>query len=376
MINSKSLVNYLDSIGITFYAGVPDSVMEPFCTYLDKHKLDKSHIIASNEGSAIGLAVGNYLSTGNLPVVYMQNSGFGNAFNPLTSITNRSAYSIPILLFIGWRGSPGESDEPQHELMGDIIIDLLNLLDIKYEILSNNLTEGVQQIQKLYDLASSNLCPVSLLIRKGTFEKDTNNSFDSIYEISRESAIGVLMKGLPDYFFVSTTGKCSREVFEFRVSNNQTHNKNFYCVGAMGHASAIAMGIAMNNPSRKVCVLDGDGAVLMQMGVLTTLGCGQLQNLLHVVLNNGAHESVGGQRTLGFSVDLAAIAKGCGYKNVYTVTVFQDLIALIPLIRGINESCFIEIRIDNFSREDLIRPTKTLIQLKKELMGSLLDSNL
>lgn len=374
MINPKAFIEYLDSVGFNFYTGVPDSVLEPFCSYLDFAKTRREHIIASNEGNAVALAAGNYLATEKLSIVYMQNSGFGNALNPLTSLTNEESYGIPMLVFIGWRGAPGVTDEPQHMLMGGILEQLLRLLNIRYVILSMDFEKAAQQIDEMKYIALSKMIPAAILVGKDTFEKTTDHKRKSNYSLSRELVVKTLLNKFCEDIIVSTTGKCSREVFEFLDLEKREHNNIFYCVGSMGHASSIALGIAKNYPNRRVVIFDGDGSLIMHMGALATIGCSKLKNLIHIVINNGCHESVGGQKTLGFEINISSIAKQCGYRRAIRIDSFQKLSDLSEDIFSVDGSNLIEILVNNNSRNDLLRPNIPLAKLKINFIHKLSES--
>lgn len=370
MLNTALFAGMLNKHGINFFAGVPDSVLEPFCSYLDDTLDAQSHVITPNEGSAVALATGHYLSTGKLPVVYLQNAGLGNAVNPLTSLTNTDASRIPMLLMIGWRGFPGEKDEPQHRLMGSMMEQLLALMNIPYEILSADFQEATEQVGRLSATAALSSTPVALLVKKHTFEP-FRREIQQAYDLYREDAICVLLEELRESVFVSTTGKCAREVYELRQLSGQPHERDFYNVGAMGHASMIALGIAMGSPKQHVCCLDGDGALLMHLGALANIGSLQPADFIHVILNNGAHDSVGGQRTLAMDIDIPTIARGNGYKYVYTVSGAADLTQAVRELKAQGALGLIEVKIANGVRKEPVRPDEAPHLLKDQLMKHL-----
>jgi phosphonopyruvate decarboxylase len=378
MITPEQFYKALSKNSVAFYAGVPDSLLKEFCAFLfDTHPEDK-HIIAANEGSAVGLAAGYHLSTSTVPVVYMQNSGLGNAVNPLISLTDSKVYGIPLLLVVGWRGEVDASgnqikDEPQHVKQGLITLELLETLGIDYRVISEE-TEQVEDIvSELIDLAKEQATPVALVVRKGTFSSYKLRKVFPVPDgtvLTREDAIGILTEALPEEaLIVSTTGKASRELFEHRVSSKSGHQRDFLTVGSMGHASQIAAGLSIGDPGKSIFCVDGDGAVLMHMGGLSTTS--ELSNFNHIVLNNGAHESVGGQPTRGFDVDLCATAKAMGYARVMqakTPIEIRDALAQMKTPR--QGAAFLEILVLPGAREDLGRPTITPIEMKTAFMGN------
>jgi len=375
MIDPKDFIDALRYAGIEFVTGVPDSLLKDVCASITSEFSSKKHIIATNEGSAVGMAMGHYLSTGKPAMVYMQNSGLGNAVNPITSLAAGEVYGIPMVLMVGWRGEIDKNgvqlkDEPQHVKQGSITTHQLELLDIPYEIVTGN--EDITTLMtKVTDLALKNSAPAAILVRKGSFSKYAlNNNREDEHLLSREQVIEILVDMIPgDSPVVSTTGKTSRELYELRKARNEGHEKDFLTVGGMGHASQIAAGIALSRPEKTVYCLDGDGAVLMHMGALT-INSG-IKNLKHIVLNNGAHDSVGGQPTRAADLNLAEIAKECGYSLVLSVTA-EDKIksALEKIIRSIRSS-FLEIRCRAGARKDLGRPDRSPKQNKQSFMDFL-----
>ena len=314
MVEGGKFVDELKSAGVDFFAGVPDSLLKSFCAYVTD-KCGESHVIAANEGGAIGLAAGHYLATGMPALVYMQNSGQGNAVNPLASLADSDVYSIPMVLLVGWRGEPGVKDEPQHVKQGKVTISLLETLGIPTEILPDDEAAALELTRKMVERAKAESCPVALVVRKGLFaEYKLQNKKPDIATLPREQAIEGVLKALPkDAVVVSTTGMISREVYETRERLGQNHSRDFLTVGSMGHASMIALGIAKAQPNRKVYCLDGDGASIMQMGNMAIVGQSGCSNLTHIVFNNAAHDSVGGQPTVGGEIDFEKIAEELGY---------------------------------------------------------------
>lgn len=335
MIKPDSFVNSLIELGVEFFTGVPDSLLKNFCAYVTDH-CGENHIIAANEGGAVGLASGYYLATGKPALVYMQNSGQGNAVNPLASLADPDVYSIPMIILVGWRGMPGVHDEPQHVKQGKITISLFETMGIPTFVLEDEEVKGegqgeqwMVQVDSAVRLAITESRPVALIVRKGLFDEyKLQNKKPDIAEVKRESAIEEILKTLPaDAVVVSTTGMISREVYETRERLGEGHARDFLTVGSMGHASQIALGIAMAQPTRPVFCLDGDGASIMQMGNMAIVGQSSAANLTHIVINNAAHDSVGGQPTVGGAIDLPAIAKACGYNEPGHPTFRQVLVA-------------------------------------------------
>lgn len=314
MINIESFLACLQNADVQFFTGVPDSLLKSFCAYVTDN-CGGGHVIAANEGGAVGLATGHYLATGKPALVYMQNSGQGNAVNPLCSLADTDVYSIPMVLLVGWRGEPGVKDEPQHAKQGEVTISLFETLGIPTEILPEDETAALELTRKMVERAKAESRPVALVVRKGLFaEYKLQNKKPDIATLPREQAIEGVLKALPkDAVIVSTTGMISREVYETRERLGQDHSRDFLTVGSMGHASMIALGIAKAQPNRKVYCLDGDGASIMQMGNMAIVGQSGCDNLTHIVFNNAAHDSVGGQPTVGGEIDFEKIAEDLGY---------------------------------------------------------------
>lgn len=373
MIRPQFFIDELGKYGINFFAGVPDSLLKNICAYIQDHLDEKHNVITANEGGALGLATGYHLATGKIPVVYMQNSGEGNIINPLASLTDKEVYNIPVLLLIGWRGRPGVHDEPQHIKQGKVTTSLLDTMNIKYDILSKNEDTAQQQINKAVDFMTTTNEIYALIIEKDTFDiYQLQNIEKNNLTMSREDAIKAVTASLaPKDIIVSTTGMISRELFEARVAWNQGHERDFLTVGSMGHASQIALGIALEKPDRRVWCFDGDGAVIMHMGSLAIIGNKSPENLVHVVFNNGAHDSVGGQPTVGLKIDLPTIAKAVGYKTVMTVDNETQLANILRDIKMKPCPAFIEIKVKKGNRKDLGRPTTTPIENKTALMDFL-----
>ena len=316
MISASAFVDTLKTLHVDFFVGVPDSLLKSFCAYVTDN-CGGNHVIAANEGGAVGLAAGHYLATGKPALVYMQNSGQGNAVNPLCSLADPDVYSIPMVLLVGWRGEPGVKDEPQHVKQGKVTVSLFETLGIPTEILPDDDDSAADVTRKMVERAKAESRPVALIVRKGLFaEYKLQNNKPDIAALQREQAIEDVLKSLPDgAVVVSTTGMISREVYETRERLGHDHSRDFLTVGSMGHASMIALGIAKAQPDRKVYCLDGDGASIMQMGNMSIVGSSGCANLTHVVFNNAAHDSVGGQPTVGGVISLPIIAAACGYNQ-------------------------------------------------------------
>ena len=314
MVEVGKFVDGLKAAGIGLFTGVPDSLLKSFCAYVTD-TCGENHLIAANEGGAVGLAAGHYLATGKPALVYMQNSGQGNAVNPLSSLADPAVYSIPMVLLVGWRGEPGVKDEPQHVKQGKVTLSLFETLGIPTEVLPEDESEALELTQRMVERAKSEKRPVALVVRKGLFaEYKLQNKVADIAELKREDAIQGILSALPDdAVVVSTTGMISREVYETRERLGQDHARDFLTVGSMGHAIMIALGIAKTQPMRKVICIDGDGASIMHLGNMAVCGQSGCSNLTHIVLNNAAHDSVGGQPTVGGQIDFEKIAEELGY---------------------------------------------------------------
>ncbi len=358
-IHPVNFYNHLVKNGIDFFTGVPDSLLKEFCLCIDDYGLKKKHIIAANEGNAIALAAGYYFAEKSIPMVYMQNSGLGNAINPLLSLCDSDVYAIPMLIMIGWRGEPGFKDEPQHIKQGKIQLDLLNSMDIPYDIIEKDDSKFEEQILSLIEITKKENKPVVLLIRKGTFAKYKKQSNDDVNEgMKREEALELILNSVDrDAIIVSTTGKTSREIFEIRKKNNQSHEQDFLTVGSMGHCSSIALGIALSKPNRQIICIDGDGAMLMHLGSLTSIVSLNPKNFRHILINNEVHESVGGQSTAAKHVDLSAIVKATGISQIFKANTAIELKSKINVFMECDGPSFIEVKVSPGSRENLGRPT-------------------
>ncbi|HJM12154.1 MAG TPA: phosphonopyruvate decarboxylase [Candidatus Marinimicrobia bacterium] len=369
-IKPTDFYDQLASHGVEFFTGVPDSLLKEFCLCIDDRISNDKHIIAANEGNAVALASGYYLAQESIPLVYMQNSGLGNAVNPLLSLCDPDVYSIPLLVMIGWRGEPGVKDEPQHVTQGRVQIELLEALGLPYEIISKDDDQFYKKISNVIEIAKNENKPVVLLIKKGTFEKYKDEIVQSDDQrMNREEALEIILENLDDNaIIVSTTGKTSREIFEIREKRGQTHEQDFLTVGSMGHCSSIALGIALAKPHREVVCIDGDGAMLMHLGSLTSIASMKPKNFRHILMNNEVHESVGGQETAAKYLDLSAIVEAVGSSKVFKAATPNDLKTNITNFITCSGPSFLEVKIKPGSREDLGRPTVKPADNKENFM--------
>ena len=356
-----------------FFAGVPDSQLKALCSWLyDRYGISDRHVIAANEGNAAALAAGYHLATGKTPVVYLQNSGLGNIVNPAASLLHEKVYGIPCLFIVGWRGEPGVHDEPQHVFQGEITLSLLENLEIPAYVIDKTTTE--EQIKARLDEYRVRFAQgkqAAFVVRKGALEYSGKAVYGSPHPMSREEAIGRVLAASGDDPVVSTTGKASREVYELREARGQGHGHDFLTVGSMGHSSSIALGIALQKPHRRVWCLDGDGAALMHLGAMAIIGANKPANLIHIVLNNQAHESVGGMPTVAGQVDLCAIARACGYPSAVSADSPGGLDDALAAARNGNQLAFIEVKCALGARADLGRPTATPQENKVAFMTNL-----
>lgn len=355
MINASKLIVELKKIGVDFFSGVPDSLMSDFSKSLHFDYKNENHIIATSEGSALGLGMGHNLATGKVPLIYMQNSGLGNFINPYTSLLHSSVYNIPFVLLLGWRGEIGVSDEPQHAFQGKITLDLLELLEINFIVIDSDTTiEEIINKTKKYITDGK---VFAIVVRKGTFEKD-GRSFDTLdYLPKRKEALKKIVSIFTkETLFISTTGKLSRELYEIRKNSKEECN-DLYVVGGMGHASAISAGMLNKVKEKTIVCLDGDGSVLMHMGNLATLTNIKTKNFFHIIFNNSAHESVGGQPTIYNMLNTKKLYSGLGYKKVIEVENLEDIDQLSVL--NTESPVLIQINIQNSSDKNLMRPDKS-----------------
>ena len=376
MLNIVRIIKTIKKSGVEFISGVPDTLLNDFCLGLDSHWDKEQHVLAANEGNAIALAAGYHIATNTVPLVYMQNSGMGNSMNPLISLTDKGVYSIPMVILIGWRGEPGIGDWPQHQRQGELSPVLLDALNIPYKILDENEESSLASIEWSVEEARRTHQPTALLVKKNVLAKKEKSGFDEsdqIYSLSREEAITQIISELPDdTLFVASTGRITRELHAIRDLLGQSHEYDFLNVGAMGHAVSIAAGVAIAHPNRTVACLDGDAAALMHMGSLPITANIGLSNLVHVVLNNGIHESVGGQKSVGFSANLTGIARNSGYDTLATfVSIPADLKQGLDFLQGTKKSGFLEVRIKKGMRADMPILKADTVALKHQFVCSI-----
>jgi len=376
-ISPENFYNVLQKEGVIFYTGVPDSLLKPFCFYVNDNVPEERHLIAANEGNAIAVAAGYNLGTGKIPLVYMQNSGLGNAVNPLLSLCDPDVYSIPMILLIGWRGCPGIPDEPQHIKQGKIQIALLETMGIPHCTISNDDDQFEEKLKNGVNTAHTNKMPYAILVKKGSFNEYSPRSVNkNISSLFREEALEIILSRLPsDTIIISTTGKTSREVFEIRQRNNSDHDSDFLTVGSMGHCSSIALGIAISRPSLKIICIDGDGSLIMHMGGLSTIGKIKPKNFFHILMNNEVHESVGGQSTASKNIDMQALAKANGYEKLFFAEDTNSLKNQFNNLILQNGPSFLEIKVEPGSRDDLGRPSLSPAENKELFVRSLRKEN-
>jgi len=359
-----------------FFTGVPDSQLKPLCDWLIyEYGIGDNHIIAPNEGNAVALAAGYHLATGKVPLVYLQNSGEGNIINPVSSLMNDKVYGIPCVFVIGWRGEPGVCDEPQHTYQGEVTLKLLEDMDIATFIISKETKEEELNAQlDAWQILLENGKQVAFIVRKGALEFDKKIDYSNNYTMSREDIIKHIVDVSEEDIIVCTTGKASRELFEIREERGQGHGFDFLTVGSMGHSSSIALGIALSEPHKKIWCIDGDGAMLMHMGAMALIGANNPQNFVHIVINNGAHETVGGMPTVAEKIDIIKIAEGCGYKNAVSVSNFENLSSQLQKAKAREELTLIEVKCSLGARSDLGRPTTTAKENKENFMKFLKET--
>lgn len=361
-MKASAFLREVRKAGIKTITGVPDSTLKQFCDAIEIDNGNEfNHYVTANEGAAVGLATGEYLATKRPCLIYLQNSGLGNIINPLASIANQEVYGIPMLFVVGWRGEPGKKDEPQHVFQGKVTCNMLEVMDVPYDILDKETTDmQLAQIMERAQAALSENRQYAIIVKKGTFEDEKEFLWENGYELVREQALKKILECVyEDSFIVSTTGKISRELYEQCDALYGNHNKLFMTVGGMGHASMIAYGMSQADRSKKIVCVDGDGAVMMHMGALAFIAKQSPSNLLHIVINNAAHESVGAIPT-GFSGQtFAQVAAACGYKNTYTVKTLSELEAAVNNIKNKGELSLIEVMVALNARADLGRPKES-----------------
>lgn len=372
MIKPADFYKALSDADVGFFTGVPDSLLKNFCAYVTDNVSKQNHIIAANEGGSVGQAIGYHLATGKIPMVYMQNSGFGNIVNPILSLADKEVYSIPMLLLVGWRGQVGVKDEPQHVKQGRITSDLLDAMEIPYVNIGHSLGEAKAAIDEAMTYCREHSAPFALLVEKGAFDKYSMSIVREDLEMTRESAIDTIATLLPDdSIVVATTGMAARELFESRIKSDSGNYRDFLTVGGMGHALQIALGVALQSPKRKVVCIDGDGAAIMHLGGMTSIGSQAPTNLMHILINNGVHGSVGGQPTVGRNIDFKGIARACQYPTAISVNTHESLKSKIKGMLAKNHLSFLEINVKTGNRSDLGRPTATPLENKEGFMSFL-----
>lgn len=373
-MKADKLLQALEQRGIHTIIGVPDSTLKQFCDGLQNYKGNINHYVPVNEGAAVGLAVGSYLADGKPACVYMQNSGIGNAVNPIASLANRDVYGIPMLFLVGWRGEPGVKDEPQHVFQGKITCKLFEVLSIPYEVIDKDTTW--EQMESILTEAFETLSggeQFAIIVRKGTFEKDVPYTWENGNTLNREEALATILKeGGHEAILVSTTGKISRELYEQSDALYGTHENIFMTVGGMGHASMIALGIAKKRPKEKIMCIDGDGAALMHMGALTFISSQSPENFVHIIINNQSHESVGAMPTGCQKVNFSELAKNVGYSWTIRVSTLEELTKVLHNIDEQKGPILVEVLVSLDSRADLGRPRESARENKEAFMEYIL----
>lgn len=365
MIDPKNFIKCLEKNDISFFTGVPDSLLKGFCQVIDDKK---NHLSSINEGSAVGLGIGYYLAKKKIPLIYLQNSGLGNIVNPVLSLVNKQVFKIPLFFLIGWRGEKTnkelKKDEPQHIYQGIVTEKLLKILQINYRIInaSSNYSKAIKELKKI---SLKNKMPVALLVRKNSFKKFNQKKQKNKY-LHREKIIEIILNLLPNRTnIVSTTGFLSRELMAVKEKIKKEIN-SFYCVGGMGHAISIANGIAYMKKKKKILCFDGDGAALMHLGAMAYSS--KNKNLIHVLINNGVHDSVGSQKIASEKLNFAIVAKGMGYTNIFVCKNKDEIVKSINIALKKKKSVFIEIKSKAGHNENLLRPKESLILLKERFM--------
>lgn len=372
MSKSEQFIEELNKAGVDFFVGVPDSYLNGFCSCLSGMLDNKKHLIAANEGNAVAIASGHYFATGKIPLVYMQNSGIGNAVNPLLSLVDKNVYSVPMVILVGWRGEPKTNDWAQHKRQGEITTKLFEDMEIPYEIVSEDSDLNVL-VNKAVKTASEEKTPFVLIARKGVFTEKKKNLVNESYSMSREEAIEIILQEMPDNtFYTATTGRATRELYYLREKRKEGHNHDFLNVGSMGHASSVALGLAIADKNKKVVCLDGDSAAIMHMGAFTMVSKMDVPNFIHIVLNNGAHESVGGELSAGFLIDFTKIAKASGYETLdKPVTNEMKLREAIRKLKTADKASFIDVRIHQGISPELSSLKVSHKKLIKEFMDEI-----
>ncbi len=378
MINIKQFSEFLSTNGVELITGVPDTLLNDFCLYIENNWPNNKHIIAANEGNAVALAAGYYLATDTVPLVYMQNSGIGNTINPLVSLTYEDVYSIPMVLLIGWRGDPAKKDHAQHQKQGELTPTLMDDMNIPYKVLEDDTENALKSIDWAIKNAKKYSKPTTLIVKKGVLEKGEKDAFkdESSSLLTREEAINCILNVIPrDSIVVASTGRATRELYELRNIRREKHENDFLNVGAMGHTSSIATGIALGTDRTVVC-LEGDSSAIMHLGAFTTTGIAKPTKFIHIILNNGVHESVGGQKSAGFSANLTNIAANSGYKTLdNAIKRESDINRALEKLLQTDGPSFLEIIIRQGIRADMPPLNFNLKEAKEELMKNLQYNN-
>ena len=375
MLDCKSIYDYFSKSGISFFTGVPDSLLRDFCACVSDHTDESSHVIAANEGGSIALATGHYLATGRPALAYMQNSGLGNAVNPLLSLADPEVYAVPMLIMIGWRGGPNIEDEPQHISQGSVTLPLLDAMALPYFILPEEMSDARDIIKDAYAQACEKSRPIAIVVKKGTFNRyhSAQGVLSGLGSMTREQALKHILECVgKDDIVLSTTGKTSRELFEIREKNDPVeHHQDFLTIGSMGHCSQVALGVSLAQPDRRVWCLDGDGAALMHLGGLAIIGQFGSKNMIHVIINNGAHESVGGQPTVAGEIDLLKLGEALGYRFTMSCADFDELVKALGKLGEYEGPILLEVKVALGTRADLGRPTLSPAENKHSFMDFL-----
>lgn len=366
MINPKDFFETLKDNNYEYFCGVPDSTLKDLCSYIDDNAND--HLICANEGSAIGSAIGYHLATGKVPIVYMQNSGFGNAINPVLSMASKEIYKIPMLILVGWRGEPGIKDEPQHMHQGKVLLPSMGAMELDYDMLPTKFESAQRVISDITRKIKSDNRPYFLVIKKGTFDEYKGQEKQDTNILNRIDVIKEITSTFTNEKVIASTGFISRELFEIREESTKNHGQDFLTIGAMGHTSQIAYAYAKHSRSKTIC-LDGDGSFLMHMGGTTTIKAHPNTNIIHIVLNNGAHLSVGGQPTMAAKLKLSDIARECGFNQSYCVKTQEELTKTLNEIKDKTGPIFIDIKVSKEIKKDLMRPNLTPVDMKNLFMG-------
>ena len=355
MVDQEKLFSSLQELGVHFFTGVPDSLLNDFCLYLCRNYDKAHHVMAANEGNAVGIAAGHYIATGDIPVVYMQNSGIGNATNPLLSLAHQTVYSVPMILVIGWRGDPAVKDHAQHKKQGELTPILMKDMDIPYEILDDENTV-IDKFCWAYNKAKELSAPVALIAKKGILtQKEKHQEYPESTLMNREEAISAVIDVFgSDAIYLATTGRATRELHEQLKLKGIADGHEFLNVGSMGHVSSVGLGMAIARPDRRIVVFDGDAAAVMHMGSLATIGRYQPKNLIHIVLNNGVNESVGGQPSAGYVINLTEVAEGCGYCTPgHAVETKEELRHIINGNSEVETPLLIDVHVRQGIRQDM-----------------------